>query len=349
MVVNKEKIFMKQKQIKIQIKLKKSLKLLTAVGSLVLLSSLVHEQAYAQAESWPTKPITLVVPFPAGGGTDAFARPLSAQLTKQLGKQIVIDNRGGAGGTVGASIASKAAPDGYTFFMGAAHHAIAPSMYKNLDYDIEKSFIPVLLVASPPQVIVVNPQKVEAKDLKSLLDYAKKNPGKLNYGSAGNGSSHHLAGELFKDQTKTYITHIPYRGAGPALTDLIAGQIDMMFDGMGSSAQHIKSGKIRALAVASAKRAPGFPDIPTAAEAGLKGYEVSTWYGIFAPKGTPQDILDKATAEIQKALSTPELKAIWTNNGSETPHLQGDAFAKFVSADVKRWAAVVKTSGAKLD
>ncbi len=340
---------MKQKQIKIQIKLKKSLKLLTAVGSLVLLSSLVHEQAYAQAESWPTKPITLVVPFPAGGGTDAFARPLSAQLTKQLGKQIVIDNRGGAGGTVGASIASKAAPDGYTFFMGAAHHAIAPSMYKNLDYDIEKSFIPVLLVASPPQVIVVNPQKVEAKDLKSLLDYAKKNPGKLNYGSAGNGSSHHLAGELFKDQTKTYITHIPYRGAGPALTDLIAGQIDMMFDGMGSSAQHIKSGKIRALAVASAKRAPGFPDIPTAAEAGLKGYEVSTWYGIFAPKGTPQDILDKATAEIQKALSTPELKAIWTNNGSETPHLQGDAFAKFVSADVKRWAAVVKTSGAKLD
>ena len=340
---------MKQKQIKIQIKLKKSLKLLTAVGSLVLLSSLVHEQAYAQAESWPTKPITLVVPFPAGGGTDAFARPLSAQLTKQLGKQIVIDNRGGAGGTVGASIASKAAPDGYTFFMGAAHHAIAPSMYKNLDYDIEKSFIPVLLVASPPQVIVVNPQKVEAKDLKSLLEYAKKNPGKLNYGSAGNGSSHHLAGELFKDQTKTYITHIPYRGAGPALTDLIAGQIDMMFDGMGSSAQHIKSGKIRALAVASAKRAPGFPDIPTAAEAGLKGYEVSTWYGIFAPKGTPQDILDKATAEIQKALSTPELKATWTNNGSETPHLQGDAFAKFVSADVKRWAAVVKTSGAKLD
>lgn len=332
-----------------QARVKMSIKFLTVLSSLALLGGLAHKSANAQADSWPTKPITLVVPFPAGGGTDAFARPLSAQLTKQLGKQIVIDNRGGAGGTVGASIASKAAPDGYTFFMGAAHHAIAPSMYKNLDYDIEKSFIPVLLVASPPQVIVVNPQKVQAKDLKSLVDYAKKNPGKLNYGSAGNGSSHHLAGELFKDQTKTFITHIPYRGAGPALTDLIAGQIDLMFDGLGSSAQHIKSGKIRALAVASAKRAPGFPDIPTAAEAGFKGYEVSTWYGIFAPKGTPKDIVDKATAEIQKALNSPELKGIWTNNGSETPNLQGDAFAKFVSADVKRWATVVKTSGAKLD
>lgn len=320
--------------------------LLTALlGAMISMSG----TAFAQADSWPAKPVTIVVPFPAGGGTDAFARPLSAQLTKQLGKQVLIDNRGGAGGTVGASVASKAAPDGYTYFMGAAHHAIAPAMYKTLDYDIEKSFIPLLLVASPPQVIVVNPQRVEAKDLKTLVEYVKKNPGKLNYGSAGNGSSHHLAGELFKDQTKTFITHIPYRGAGPALTDLIAGQIDIMFDGLGSSAQHIKSGKIRALAVASTKRAPGFPDVPTAAEAGFKGYEVSTWYGLFAPKGTPKDVVDKMTAEVQKALNSPELKGIWTNNGSETPNLQSDAFAKFVSADVKRWAAVVKTSGAKLD
>jgi len=319
------------------------------VASLLVVLGLGSTGVVMADPNWPTKPVTLIVPFPAGGGTDAFARPLSAQLTKQLGKQIVIDNRGGAGGTVGASAASKATPDGYTFFVGGAHHAIAPSMYKNLDYDIEKSFVPVLLIASPPQVIVVNPQRVEAKDLKSLVDYAKKNPGKLNYGSAGNGSSHHLAGELFKDQTKTFITHIPYRGAGPALTDLIAGQIDLMFDGLGSSSQHIKSGKIRALAVASAKRAPGFPDLPTAAEAGFKGYEVSTWYGLFAPKGTPKEIVDKMAAEVQKALNSSELKAIWTNNGSETPNLQGDAFGKFLSADVKRWAGVVKTSGAKLD
>ncbi len=301
------------------------------------------------AQEWPNKPITFVVPFPAGGGTDAFARPLATQLTKQLGKQIIIDNRGGAGGTLGASIAAKAAPDGYTFFVGAAHHAIAPSMYPNLDYDIEKSFVPVAMIASPPQVIVVNPKNVQVKDLKAFIALQKKNPGKFNYASAGNGSTHHLAGEQFKMLTKTFITHIPYRGAGPAMQDLIAGQVDIEFDGLGSSAAQIKNGSIVALAVASQKRAPGFPNVPTAAEAGLVGYEVSTWYGLFPPKGTPQPIVDKMIAETQKALNTPELKTIWTNNGSETPTLSGEAFGKFVSADVKRWAAVAKASGAKLD
>jgi len=300
------------------------------------------------ADNWPSKPITIIVPFPAGGGTDAFARPLSAVLTKNLGKQIIIDNRGGAGGTLGAGIAAKSAPDGYTFFMGAAHHAIAPSIYPKLDYDIEKSFIPMMLVASPPQVIVINP-KVPANDLKGMVDLLKKNPGKYNYGSAGNGSSHHLAGELFKMQTKTFITHIPYRGAGPALSDLIAGQVDMMFDGLGSSSQHIKSGKIKALAVAADKRVPAFPNVPTAKEAGVPGYVVSTWYGLWAPKGTPQDIVDKMEAEVTKAINSPELMEIWMNNGSETPNMVGDTFDKFVSADIKRWAAVVKASGAKLD
>ena len=301
------------------------------------------------AQEWPNKPVTFVVPFPAGGGTDAFARPLSAQLTKQLGKQIVIDNRGGAGGTLGASIASKAAPDGYTFFVGAAHHAIAPSMYPNLDYDIEKSFVPVAMIASPPQVIVVNPKNVQVKDLKEFIALLKKNPGKFNYASAGNGTAHHLAAEDFKMMTKTFITHIPYRGAGPAMQDLIAGQVDIEFDGLGSSAPQIKNGSIVALAVASQKRAPGFPNVPTAAEAGLVGYEVSTWYGLFAPKGTPQPIVDKMIAEVKKALNTPEIKATWANNGSETPTLTGDAFGKFVSADIKRWATVAKASGAKLD
>jgi tripartite-type tricarboxylate transporter receptor subunit TctC len=236
------------------------------------------------AQEWPNKPITFIVPFPAGGGTDAFARPLATQLTKQLGKQIVIDNRGGAGGTLGASIAAKAAPDGYSFFVGAAHHAIAPAMYPNLDYDIEKSFVPVAMIANPPQVIVVNPKNVQVKNLKEFIELLKKNPGKFNYASAGNGSSHHLAGEQFKMLTKTFITHIPYRGAGPAMQDLIAGQVDIEFDGLGSSAAQIKNGSIVALAVASQKRAPGFPTVPTAAEAGLVGYEVSTWYGLFALK-----------------------------------------------------------------
>jgi len=303
----------------------------------------------AQADTWPSKPVTVIVPFPAGGGTDAFARPLTAQLSKQLGKQFIIDNRGGAGGTVGASIAAKAAPDGYTLFVGGAHHAIAPSFYKKLDYDIEKDFIPITVIAQPPQVVVVNPVKVQANTLKELIAYAKANPGKLNYGSAGNGSSHHLAGELFKLQTQTFITHIPYKGAGPALSDLIAGQVDMVFDGLGSSAQHIRAGRIKALAVASKTRSAAFPNVPTAAEAGVPGYEVSTWYALWVPKGTPKEVVDKLYAETTKALNSPEMKQIWLQNGSETPVFTPDQFAQFEHAEIKRWADVVQRSGAKID
>jgi tripartite-type tricarboxylate transporter receptor subunit TctC len=305
--------------------------------------------AAASAQSWPTRPITFIVPFPAGGGTDAFARPLAAQLSKQLGKQVVIDNRGGAGGTLGAGIAAKAPPDGYTFFIGAAHHAIAPAIYPKLEYDIQKDFIPITVIATPPQVIVVNPQKVPAKDLKSFLDLVRQNPGKFNYGSAGNGTSHHLAGELFKQQTKTFITHIPYRGAGPALQDLVAGQVDLMFDGLGSSSSHIKGGRIKALAVAAPKRAPGFPDIPTTAEAGVPGYEVSTWYGMWAPKGTPADIVERMGAEVQKALATPELKAMWHSSGSDVPQMTQAQFTAMIAAEISRWAEVVKTSGIKME
>ena len=305
--------------------------------------------ALAQASAWPTKPVTIVVPFPPGGGTDAFARPLFAVMTKNLGRQFVIDNKGGAGGTLGAGLAAKAAPDGYTFFMGAVHHSIAPSMYPKLDYNIETDFVPVGLISSVPQVIVVNPQKVAAKTLPELLDFLRKNPAKLNYGSAGNGTSHHLAGELFKLQTKTFITHIPYRGAGPALQDLIAGQVDLMFDGLGSSANHIKGGRLKAIAVASDKPAPGFGDIPLAKAGGAPDYQVATWYGLWAPKGTPKDVVDKMAAEMKKALESAELRSAWTGLGTETPNLYGDAFGRFVSAEVKRWAEVVKTSGAKLD
>jgi tripartite-type tricarboxylate transporter receptor subunit TctC len=305
---------------------------------------------FVRAQSaWPSKPVAIIVPFPAGGGTDAFARPLTALLTKSLGRQVIIDNRGGAGGTVGATIASKAAPDGYTFFMGAVHHTIAPSMYPKLDYNLETDFIPIGLVSNVPQVIVVNPQRVPVADLKGFLELVRKNPGKLNYASAGNGTSHHLAGELFKLQTKTFITHIPYRGAGPALQDLIAGQVDVMFDGLGSSATHIKGGRIKALAVAAQRRAPGFPDVPTTVEAGVPSYQVATWYGLWAPKGTPADITNHLQAEMKKAFATPELQAAWNGLGTDMPNLYGDAFGAFVSAEVKRWAEVVKSSGAKMD
>ena len=303
----------------------------------------------AQAQTWPTKPITLVVPFPPGGGTDAFARPLSVLLAKQLGRPVIIDNRGGAGGTVGASIAAKAAPDGYTFFIGAVHHAIAPSFYPKLDYNIETDLVPLTIIANPPQVIVVNPTRVKADNFKDFLDFVRKNPGKLNYASAGNGTSHHLAGELFKIQSKTFIIHIPYRGAGPALNDLLAGNVDMMFDGLGSSAQHIRSGRIKPLAIAAPKRSPAFPNLPTTAEVGMPDYVVSTWYGIWGVKGTPKEILDRMHAEVVKVISSPELRDIWASQGSDTATMTPEQFSKLLAGDIKRWALVTQASGAKLD
>ena len=299
--------------------------------------------------AWPTKPVTLIVPFPAGGGTDAFARPLSAQFTRVAGQTLVIDNRGGAGGTLGAGIAAKAPADGYTLFMGAVHHAIAPAVYPRLDYDIERDFVPLMLLANVPQVVVVNPRRVTAATLGEFLEQVKKSPGKLNYASAGAGTSHHLAGELFKLQTGTFITHIPYRGAGPALQDLIAGNVDVMFDGLGSSAQHIKAGRIKALMVAGSKRNPAFPDVPCAAEVGLPDYTVTIWYGLWAPKGTPADVQAKIVDDMRKALATDELKTIWASNGSEIPNVTMAPYGAFVNGEIRRWATVVKASGAKLE
>ena len=321
---------------------------LVALAALILASVGLHQPA--RAEPWPTKPVTVIVPFPAGGGTDAFARPLFAQLTKQLGQQVIVDNKGGAGGNVGATIAAKAAADGHTWFMGAVHHAIAPAVYPKLDYDLQNDFVPVALISSVPQVIIVNPTRVKAKNLQEFLAFARSNPGKVNYGSAGNGTSHHLAGELFKLQTKTFLTHIPYRGAGPALQDLIAGQdLDVMFDGLGSSATHIKNGRLKALAVGSSKRAPGFPDVPTTAEAGVPTYQVATWYGLWAPKNTPKEVVDRMAAELQKAFATKEIKDAWTGLGAEVPTLNGKAFGDFVTAEIKRWGDVVKAANIKLD
>ena len=319
------------------------------IGHALLAAVSLLFASLAAAQGWPARPITLVVPFPPGGGTDAFARPLAVLLGKQLGRQIVIDNRGGAGGTVGASVAAKAAPDGYTFFVGAVHHAIAPSFYAKLDYDIEKDLVPLTVIAQPPQVVVVNPSRVPVADMKAFLSLLRSRPGKLNYASAGNGTSHHLAGELFKQQTKTFVVHIPYRGAGPALQDLIGGNVDMMFDGLGSSAAHIRAGRIKAIAVAAPKRSPAIPDVPTTAEVGLPDYVVSTWYGIWGVKGTPKEILDRMHAEVVKALQSPELREIWQSQGSETTTMSPDDFSRFLSSEIKRWAQVTKTSGAKLD
>ena len=311
-------------------------------------AALTSGWAFAQ-NTWPAKPVTLIVPFPAGGGTDAFARPWSAVFAKQTGRTLVIENKGGAGGTLGAGLASRAQADGYTLFMGAVHHAIAPSMYKKLDYDLERDFVPLALLAKVPQVLVVNPKAMPVANYAEFLQLIKTSPGKYNYGSAGTGTSHHMAGELFKLQTKTFITHIPYTGAGPALRDLVGGQVDMMFDGLGSSAAHIKGGRIKALMVSGNKRNPAFPDVPCAAELGLPDYTVSTWYGLWAPKGTPADAQARIVEEVNKSAAADDIKTAWATNGAEFGTLTPKQFGAFVSAEVKQWAAVVKASGAKLD
>jgi tripartite-type tricarboxylate transporter receptor subunit TctC len=291
----------------------------------------------------------IIVPFAAGGGTDAFMRPLAAQLDQQMGTRFLIENRAGGGGTIGDAAAAKAAPDGYTFFAGAAHHTIAPAVYPNLAYNIQTDFIPIGMVARPSHVVVVHPRRLAATTLSELITYARANPGKINYGSAGAGTTHHLAGELFKLMTKTQINHIPYRGAGPLMQDLLAGHVDMAFDALGTSAVQISEGRLRGLAVAAANRWPSLPDVPTAAEAGLPGYEVSTWYALWAPKNTPADIVARMTNELQKALQVPAIKEAWMRNGSDIPNLTGDELGKFVKSEVERWAKVAKDAGVQVE
>jgi len=304
--------------------------------------------ALAFAQAWPAKPVRLVVPFPAGGGTDAFARPLAAQLSQQLGQQFIIDNRGGAGGTIGADNVAKSPGDGYTFLVGAVHHAIAVSVYAKLPYDLERDLAPVTLVSIVPNVVVVNP-KVSALTLRQLIDFAKANPGRLNYASAGNGTSHHLAGELFKKLTGTEINHIPYKGAGPAMQDLVGGQVEMMFDGMGSSAPQIRGNRIRPLAVATAVRSPAFPAVPTAAEAGVEGYEVTTWYALWAPAGTPPEIVNRLQQEVAKAMTVPVIRDTWAAQGAELGGNTPAAFGSFVKREIVKWADVAKAAGARID
>jgi len=313
------------------------------------LAATLAAPAVARAQAWPTGPITWLNPFPAGGGTDVFARPLAAQVADQIGQQIIVDNKGGAGGTVGASQAAKMKPDGSAFFVGAVHHTIAPSIYKSLDYDLEKAFEPITMIALVPQVISIHPQRVPVKNYAEFLDYVKKNPGKVNYASPGAGTAHHLAGELYKLETKTDITHVPYRGAGPAMQDLLAGNVDMMFDGMGTSAQQIKAGRLLGLAVATPQRLTEFPDIPTGAEVGVPNWIVSTWYGLWAIKGTPQPLVDRMHAECVKAMATPRLQGIWKD---QTAQMGGESradFAKRIRSEIEKWAKVVQAAGVKLD
>ncbi|MSQ55441.1 MAG: tripartite tricarboxylate transporter substrate binding protein [Betaproteobacteria bacterium] len=313
---------------------------LAAIGLLVAAS--------AAAQDWPMKPVRFINPFPAGGGTDTFARPLSAVLTKSLSQSFIVENQGGAGGTVGAANAARAAGDGYTFFIGAVHHTIAPSVYPKLTYDIEKDFLPVTLLATVPNVLVLN-HKTDFKTMKEFEAYVKQNPGRLNYGSPGTGTSQHLAAELWKLSTKTFMVHIPYRGAGPAVQDFLAGNFEVMFDGLGASAAQIRAGRIRGIGMMSPKRHPQFPDIPTMAEQGYPGMEVSTWYGIWGIKGTPQPIMDRMYQEVIKAWQDPTIKKVWEVTGADFGGQKPDEFARYIRSEIVRWAKVVKDAGIKLD
>lgn len=315
----------------------------------VLAVALMLLAASASAQTYPTKPIRIVVPFPPGGATDILARDVAQRLTEAWGQSVIVDNRPGAGGNIGSELVAKSSPDGYTLEMGTVGtHAINASLYAKMPYDHVKDFTPVILVAGVPNVLVVTPS-LPVNSVAELIAYAKANPGKLNFASSGNGTSIHLSGELFKVMAGVQMTHIPYKGSAPALQDLITGQVQLMFDNLPPSLPQIKAGKLRALAVTSAARAPALPDVPTLAESGLPGFEASSWFGILAPAGTPAPIVAKLNAEVAAWLATPEAKEKLQKQGANAAGGSPDDFAKHIAAETTKWAKVVKESGAKID
>ena len=304
--------------------------------------------AFAQT-GWPGKPIRFVVPFPAGGTTDIIGRLAAEEVSKALGATTVVENRGGAGGNIGAEAVARSAPDGHTMLVcTVGTHGINTSLYSKLPFDPVKDFAPVTLLALVPNVVVVHPS-VKASTLRELIALLKANPGRLNYASSGNGTSIHLSAELFKSMTGTFMTHIPYRGSAPAIADLLAGQTQVMFDNLPSAMPQIKAGKLRALAVTSSRRAAALPDVPTVAEAGVPGYEASSWFGLVAPAGTPKEIVEKTQQVIAAAWSRPDVRDKLLGQGAEPVANAPAEFAKYIDAEIAKWAKVVKASGAKID
>lgn len=299
--------------------------------------------------AYPLRPISLVVPFPAGGSTDLVARVVAEKMSQDLGQQIVVENRGGAGGNVGSAAAAKADPDGYTLLMGTvATHALNPALYKKMPYDPVADFAPISLLVVVPNVLVVNPD-FPAKDVAELIALLKAEPGKYSYASSGNGTPLHLSGELFKSMAGVDMVHVPYKGAGPALVDVMGGHVPIMFDNLPSSTEHIKAGKLRGLAVTTAERAPSMPDLPTVAEAGLSGYETYTWNALFAPAGTPPEVVARINEAAVKALADPDVQAKLMGFGAVVDGSTPEELAAHVQAELAKWAPVVKASGAQID
>ena len=328
-----------------------------SIATLVALCATLALPGVTTAQTaWPSKPVRIVVPFAPGGTTDILARVLAPELSKVFGQSFVVDNKAGAGGNIGAEIVAKSPADGYTLLMGTVGtHGINKALYAKLPYDPQKDFAPVTLVAGVPNVMVMNAKRAQELGITSVADfvrYAKAHPGRLNMASSGNGTSIHLAGELFKSRNGIFMTHIPYRGSGPALKDLIGGAVDVMFDNLPSAMPHIQSGSLKAFAVTSAQRSAALPDVPTVEQAGgpaLKGFEASSWFGLLAPAGTSMDIVNRIQQETAKALNAPAVKERLLANGAIPSGNTPAEFARMIDAELKKWQPVVKASGAKVD
>ncbi|CAM3774940.1 Bug family tripartite tricarboxylate transporter substrate binding protein [Bordetella tumulicola] len=305
------------------------------------------------ADAYPTRQITILVPFPAGGTTDIAARVVASELGKAWNQPIVVENRAGAGGNVGTAEAARAKPDGYTLLMGTVStHAINQSLYAELPYDTVRDFTPVTLVIPVPNILELNnafAEKHKISNVKDLIAYLKANPGKVNMASSGNGTSIHMAGELFQSMTGTKMTHVPYKGSSPALADVMGGSADLIFDNLPSSMGFIKAGKLRPLAVTTTERSPALPDVPTMAEAGVPGYDAASWFGLFAPAGTPTEIVDKIQVEVAKILKMPAVRQRFESLGATPSGMTSAEFKKFMAAEGVKWAEVVKQSGARID
>lgn len=324
---------------------------LTAVA--LSAAALVGGTAWAQG-AWPNKPVKIVVPFAPGGTTDILARAMAPELSKAFGQTFIVENKAGAGGNVGADLVAKSPADGYTLLMGTVGtHGINKALYDKLPYDPVKDFAPITLVAGVPNVMVINAERAKALGINNVQDFirvAKASPGKLNMASSGNGTSIHLAGELFKSMSGTFMVHFPYRGSGPALLDMVAGNMDVMFDNLPSSLPHIRSGKLKALGVTSTERSAALPDVPTIEEAGnLKGYDATSWFGFVAPAGTPVDVVSRIQQETAKALASPAVKEKLLAQGAIPGGNTPAEFARMIDGELKKWALVVKASGAKVD
>lgn len=327
----------------------RSLPRIALFSGLVIGALCVSAMSAAQTtNTYPNQAIRMVVPYPPGGPTDITARVVAAEMSKTIGQSVVIDNRPGASGMIGSEMVTKAAPDGYTLLANASIHVINPSVYPDMRFDAIKDFTPITQLAQVPLVLVV-PANSPIKSVKDLVEYAKANPGKVNFGSAGSASAQHLAGESFKIAAGIQMQHIPYKGSAPALTDLAGGQLQLMFDSMPSATPMINSGKLRAIAVTTTVRAKARPDLPTITESGFPGFDISTWYAYWAPKGTPADIIEKLAASAAQALKNPEVIAKYEAMGAEPVGSTPAQFAAYVESEAKKWNDIVKKSGAKLD